>query len=257
MWRNLRIAGLLFVLLGVAAGSLSDWHRARDWSATQWIGLHPVNADSSEVAERYIEGIGPEHFASLEKFFAREGAHYGLANDRLIHVELYPQPARPPPPLARDPGMLGAIIWSLRMRWYAWRAPNGPDQPSPGVRLFLLFHDPERTPSLPHSVGLGAGRMGVVHVFARSDQHGSNEFIIAHELLHTSGAKDRYDLTTNQPAFPDGYAEPDLDPLLPQRRAEIMGGRIPVTERRSEIPRSLEEVVVGPVTAGEIGWTSQ
>ncbi|MEY2854423.1 MAG: hypothetical protein RL030_1555, partial [Pseudomonadota bacterium] len=34
-----------------------------------------------------------------------------------------------------------------------------------------------------------------------------------------------------------------------------MGGRIPVTRQESEIPYSLEEVLVGPITAREIAWT--
>lgn len=257
MWRPIRIALLLLVLVVVASQAMFDRHRARDWTGTQWIGLHPLNGDGSAVAEQFIANIRPENYVALEQFFAREGARHGLANDRLVHVELYPRPARPPPPLARDPGWLQVVVWSLRMRWYAWRAPNAPGQPSPAVRLFVLFHDPQRSPSLPHSVGLGGGRMGVVHAFASREQHGSNLFVIAHELLHTAGAADLYEPATNQPLFPDGYAEPDLRPLLPQRKAEIMAGRIPVTDSSSEIPRSLDEVVVGPITARDIGWTSR
>ena len=33
-----------------------------------------------------------------------------------------------------------------------------------------------------------------------------------------------------------------------------MGGRIPISERRADIPASLEQVVIGPATALEIGW---
>ena len=86
-------------------------------------------------------------------------------------------------------------------------------------------------------------------------QHGSNEFIIAHELMHMVGSARPLRPGDESAGFPDGYAEPDLEPLLPQRKAEIMGGRIPVTRQTSETPYSLEDVVVGPVTAREIGWT--
>lgn len=255
MWRTIRIALLLLLLVLVASQALIDRRTSRDWTTTLWVGLHPLNADGSEVAQDYIERIEEEHFTGLEEFFAREGARYGLAIDQPVHVEFYPTPESLPPPLVRDPGALDALIWSLRMRWYTWRAPNGPDQPSPNVRLFVMFHDPEISPTVPHSVGLSRGLMGVIHAFASRAQHGSNEFIIAHELMHTVGARDRYDPATNQPLFPDGYAEPDLDPLLPQRLAEIMGGRIPITKSASEIPHSLDEVVVGPLTAREIAWT--
>jgi hypothetical protein len=54
------------------------------------------------------------------------------------------------------------------------------------------------------------------------------------------------------PDFPHGYAEPDREPLYPQRFAEIMGGRIAESELDAMIPRSLKYVVIGAKTAGEI-----
>jgi hypothetical protein len=34
-----------------------------------------------------------------------------------------------------------------------------------------------------------------------------------------------------------------------------MGGRIPVSAQESEMPESLQQVLIGPATALEIGWT--
>ena len=67
---------------------------------------------------------------------------------------------------------------------------------------------------------------------------GSDDMVIAHELLHTLGATDKYDLRTNQPAHPDGFAEPDREPLYPQSFAELMGGRIPVSNTGVDDSRS-------------------
>lgn len=78
--------------------------------------------------------------------------------------------------------------------------------------------------------------------------------VLAHELLHTLGATDKYALTSNLPLFPDGFAEPDAKPLLPQSKAELMAGRIPLDDRHATIPDSLRNVVVGQLTAREIGW---
>ena len=78
---------------------------------------------------------------------------------------------------------------------------------------------------------------------------GSNDTVIAHELLHTLGATDKYDLRTNQPTHPDGYAEPEREPLYPQSFAELMGGRIPVSDTESKMPESLQQVIVGAKTA--------
>jgi len=42
--------------------------------------------------------------------------------------------------------------------------------------------------------------------------------------------------------------------LLPQQRAEIMGGRIPRSRSEADIPRSLEQTTIGAATAREIHW---
>ena len=82
---------------------------------------------------------------------------------------------------------------------------------------------------LPHSVGLRKLLLGVAHVFANRRQQPVNNVVIAHELMHTLGATDKYDPANNLPIFPQGFAEPDREPLYPQRFAEIMGGRIPIS----------------------------
>ena len=79
--------------------------------------------------------------------------------------------------------------------------------------------------------------------------------MIAHELLHTLGATDKYDPNGSLPLFPDGYADPQASPLLPQKRAEIMAGRIPISDTRAEIPADMTQVVIGAQTAREINWT--
>jgi hypothetical protein len=78
--------------------------------------------------------------------------------------------------------------------------------------------------------------------------------ILAHELLHTLNATDKYDLSTTLPVYPDGYAEPGKTPLYPQDFAELMGGRIPHSEASAEIPKNLKQTLIGDITAREIGW---
>jgi hypothetical protein len=81
-----------------------------------------------------------------------------------------------------------------------------------------------------------------------------NNVIVAHELLHTLGATDKYDPSTTQPLFPAGFADPEQSPLYPQKFAEIMAGRIPLSESESDTPRDLELAIIGPQTAAEINW---
>jgi len=123
------------------------------------------------------------------------------------------------------------------------------------VRLFLLYHDSATLERVPDSHGLQKGLVGVVHLFADPALAARNDIVIAHELLHTVGASDKYDLGTGAPRFPIGYADPDQEPRYPQERAEIMAGRRALSDSEWEMPSTLAHVVVGPETALEIRWT--
>ena len=142
------------------------------------------------------------------------------------------------------------------MRYWAFSEHNY-DGPKPDVKLFVLYHDPARNPRLPHSLGLEKGLIGVVNVFAKSNYDGSNQVVITHEMLHTLGATDKYDLTDGRPLFPQGYVTADKTPLYPQELAEIVAGQIPLSASKFRMPDSLDETVIGPISAFEINWVDE
>lgn len=257
MWRILRIALLLLVLVAVASQAWLDRATTRDWTAPLWVGIFPVNADDSAASQRYLDTLQVGAFRAVEQFFADEGRDYALGLDTPVHVELYPRVARLPPVLAPQAGRFETALWSLRMRWYAWRAGSSPGRAPPNVRLFVLYHAPQEQSALPHSLGLSKGLTGVVHVYAARAQEGPNDVVIAHELLHTLGATDKYDPATLLPRYPEGYAEPGRVPRHPQPLAEIMAGRRALSTREAAMPDSLAEVVIGPLTAREIAWSAE
>lgn len=178
---------------------------------------------------------------------------YSVAMTPPVDVAVAKAVAAKPPPAPIGGSALQAIAWSLRFRYWAWWNDTWKGA-APHVRVFVTYHDPAITQRVPHSTGLAKGMLGAVNAFASSAQEGENNVVIAHELMHTLGATDQYDPATNHPLHPAGYAEPDRNPLHPQRRAEIMGGRIALSETTAEMPASLKQVVVGQVTAHEIGW---
>jgi hypothetical protein len=161
-------------------------------------------------------------------------------------------PARPPQ-RAADSGILATALWSLRLRFWAWRVSGHAHEPE-HIRLFVLYHDPALTPTVPHSLGLRKGLIGVVYAFAAPHMDGANNVVIAHELLHTLGATDKYSFLDNAPRFPEGYGDPRQSPLYPQLTAEIMAGRRMLAPGQWQQAASLEEVVIGPATALEIRW---
>ncbi|HEX2493846.1 MAG TPA: hypothetical protein VHK24_08720 [Steroidobacter sp.] len=255
MWRRIRIIVLLFILAFVALNTWFDRLYSTDWDIPLRVAVYPINGDGGEETERFIAQRSFDDHSALERFFSEQAAQYALNLDTPVTFASA-QPLRDAPP-ALEPGSnpLQIAWWSLRTRLWAWRAPQA--GPAPDVKLFVLYHDPQRTSVLPHSIGLQKGLFAIVHAFADRSMLGSNDVVIAHELLHTLGATDKYDLGTNQPLHPEGFAEPGLDPLYPQNSAELMGGRIPLSPSQSETPESLNEAVIGPATAHEIGWRSR
>jgi len=255
VWRNIRILLLLLVLGAVALQQWLDRVHTQSWRQPLWVGIYPLNADGTASAQHYIEGLTPRDFTPIESFFAREAHRYNVALDEPVHIELYPQRAEPPPELPAGAGPFATAWWSLKMRWYAAHASSIPGRVPSRIRIFVLYHDPATLDHVPDSHGLQKGLVGVVHAFAAREMSGSNDIVIAHELLHTCGATDKYDPHSDEPLYPIGYAEPDRKPLYPQDQAEIMAGRRPLSPHESQMPPSLRAVVVGPATALEIRWT--
>jgi hypothetical protein len=101
------------------------------------------------------------------------------------------------------------------------------------------------------------GRYGLVKAYARETMNSSNLVVFTHEMLHVLGASDKYILSNGEPIFPQGYADPGKRPLFPQKQAEILGGRIPVSSFSSVMPDSRGECVIGRQTAEEIGFFAQ
>ncbi len=254
-FRVLRISLLLYVLLFVALGAWLSRARSTDWDDTLYVGVYPINGDESVAASNYIGALEERHFDDIERFIVREAARYGIGINNPVVVELgQPIDEHPPRPPA-DRNAVKVILWSLHLRYWAWRQQGRQPGPDPDVRLYLVYHDPETNPTLAHSLGLQKGLIGVVNAFASRRMSGSNKVVLVHELLHTLGATDKYDPATALPLHPEGYAEPARRPLHPQAQAEIMGGRIPRTATEAETPPSLDQVIVGPLTAAEIRWT--
>lgn len=253
-FRNLRIL-ILLILLAVAA----IYSKGQRLYSTAWLDplpvvIFPINGDGRPETARYIQGLTEEHFAPIDSFMAREGARYQLLVKQPTRTRLGPPVEnQPPPPPGPGSNPISRILWSLKLRYWAWQ--NTPDDESNRnrVRIFVLYYQGEDGEALAHSLGLQKGLLGVVNAYALEKQTPQNNLVIAHELLHTVGASDKYE-ANNQPRYPDGYADPRRDPLHPQRQAEIMAGRIPLSNTESTMAKSLQSCVVGRSTAWEINW---
>ena len=203
MWRKVRIAILVTILVIVAGGAWLDQHRTTSWEYTLRVGAFPVNADGSPVTAAFIDRLDEAQLQPVSEFIGREAHRYGVALDTPIEIRLFAR-----------------ILWSLRLRRYRSQVVDGIARARPRIALFLLYHDPTLATVLPHSLGLQRGLTGVVQLFASRSQSGQNAVVTAHELLHTFGATDKYDPDSDAPLYPSGYAEPLREPRFPQRYAE-------------------------------------
>lgn len=255
--RSIRQLTLLTVALAIAGGSYLTRLRSTSWEQPLWVTIYPIVADDSRVTLDYTEKLTAKHFQSIERFMESETTRYGVDIDRPVRIDVGERVDELPPAPPRDGNLLKVIWWSLKMRLWAGNMTD--DQPGapPDIRLFVIYHDPAVSTKIPHSLGLQKGMIGVVHGFAANHMKGSNQFVIAHEMLHTLGASDKYNLASNLPIFPIGYAEPDAAPRHPQRFAEIMGGRIPVSPAESIMPSSLKDARIGAETALELRWLGE
>lgn len=253
MFRQIRILALLLILLGVALTTWQTKMRTTDWDKSLWMVVYPINGDGSDVSQNYIANLKESAFTPVETFLQREAKRFGVEINQPLTVKLAPalNELPPTPPESRNP--LKIAWWSLKMRYWALTH-NNFDGPSPDIQMFVLYHDPEQQQQLAHSLGLEKGLIGVVNAYAGKKMAARNNVVIAHEMLHTVGASDKYDLSTKLPVYPVGYADPNRVPLHPQRRAEIMAGRTPLSEHEAVMPSGLKSTMVGETTAIEIRW---
>lgn len=249
---RIRVALLLGCLLVVAATSAHQRVHTRSWGDTLAVSVYPLDGDGHPATADYVAGLSAADFAVIDDWGAREARRHGLALERPFRTALGAPIETLPPAFPTEPNALTTLWWGLRFRFWAWR--HTPDAgPLTRVRVFVVYHQGEEGRPLAHSLGLQQGLLGLVHAYARPAQTAQNAIVVAHELLHTVGASDKYG-PSGEPLRPVGYADPDRRPLHPQRDAEIMAGRVALSPERARMAGSLRNVRVNAWTAAEINW---
>ena len=112
MWKKLRIAILLFILILVGADTYLTKYRAVSWDEPLWVAIYPINNTHDPQIDRYISSLSNRNFQAIERFFEREAEEQGLRLGNPFKVmlahsvdEIPPPPPevlkleRPPPPV--------------------------------------------------------------------------------------------------------------------------------------------------------------
>jgi len=250
---NARVLILLAVLLAVALITLHQSIHTRSWTNQLDVVVLPIKGDRHLDTEKYIASLSDRNLAEIEHWFVREAERHNLALSHPVKVRLGPEVKSTPPTFPGNGNALNVIYWGLRFRLWAFLNTPDIDSSLTQVRVFVMYYQGEENKPLQHSLGMKKGLLGLVHAFALPEQTAQNNIVIAHEVLHTVGALDKYEFT-GHPIFPNGFANPYREPLFPQRRAEIMAGRIALSHRQSYMANSLKSVVINHYTAAEINW---
>lgn len=249
----LRLFLLLVLVAILALYLLLTSPRNVDWQRPVQVKIYPITADAHDATRAYVAQLNETNFRDIETFFAREGYRYRLNLKMPVSIELAPMLDSRPPEAPSGASIVQALWWAIKMRFWVWWQ-DGWHAQDADVRIFMSFYAPGNPQGMQHSLGLQKGMIGLVNGYADSERQGINNFVAAHELLHTLGASDKYDRDTGKPLWPDGFADPVKSPLFPQQRAEIMGGRVQITPGWSLLPPSLDHAIIGSATAIEIGW---
>lgn len=254
MFKIIRVVTLLFIFIAIAFYTKTQKLSSRSWSVPLQVVIYPMNGDGSPLVERYINQLNTSDYQEIDQFFHDEAEHYSLSIQYPTSTHLGEIITNHPPLAPRpDAGLAKIAWWSIKLRYWAFRHTPDDDSNFNRIRAFVYYHTPEKNKRLKHSLGLDKGLLVIAHTFASVKLEPQNNIVLAHELLHTVGASDKYD-SNAQPVYPDGYANPDKSPLFPQLMAEIMAAVIPTSQINSEMAESLKYCVIGEKTAREINW---
>ena len=250
----IRVFILLIILAIVWKHFDSQKKIIQNWDGTQDVVIIPINVDSEDKTQAAINALSKEQFADINDFFSNQAKRYGKSLENSIQITLASPISSMPPKLPNiSSSEFDILIWSLKLRWWSFK--NKPQNYHVGqVRLYVMYSTPKEKELLPHSTGLQKGLIGLIHASSHRKDKKRNNMIITHELLHIFGATDKYNLFSGHPIFPEGFAQPNKKNRFPQNKAEIMAGRIPISQSTFGRVYGLSQTVIGEKTAQEIGW---
>lgn len=250
--KQIRVLLLLMLLTPLVYAFSMPSSPAPNWDRTKIIAIYPYNADGTESTQAYIDQLSLSDFREIESFLSSQARDYGLPLTKPFSIELLEQIEKAPS-LPPNDGYLESLRWALDLRWWHWRL----DAPVNNTDIVVVarFQSSSETELHLHSIGMPSPRLALVSLAADTQQHDQNLVVLTHEILHTIGANDHYAKQSGLPSWPAGYANPTQQPRYPQLVGELMAGRIPLSPALAREASSLNEIVIGPKTARDIGWS--
>jgi hypothetical protein len=258
LWRpsfvRLRVSVLSVLLLLVTVYGAHDWADRR--SRTSWqrpLRVVLVLVEREPVPASTLALLTTRSF-ELERRLAEEYARHTGRDFTPVELTVRgPVRASSPPPSADGDGAFALIRHSIALwRWTSALDARARVEFGYDSRIYLVLAPSDRI-AFVEGESEYRGRVGVAQAALGPTSVDFALFVAAHELFHTLGATDKYD-GVGRALFPQGFAEPRRVPLFPQVAAEVMSRNVPLNAESERAPDTLNELVVGDVTARELGW---
>jgi hypothetical protein len=209
-----------------------------------------VNREALRRVEQRVSALEERLTAEFRRYRASGSPPFAF-------VVFGPIPQRVRPPKSATDGWFDLVRHAFELSRFTRDVDERAGVPSRGfdARLYLVATAPTTSgAAFVEGASEQGGHVGVAWAELDESMADFALFVAAHELFHTLGASDKYD-AAGRTIVPDGLAEPEKIPILPQAFVELMARNRPIEASVEVPPSSLHELAVGPRTALEVGWS--
>ncbi len=213
---RVRVGVLLTILVGVVLWAWRDVRsrRARtDWNHT--LGVAVVLVRTSALDAQAV-ALFRKRASALEDRLADEMRRHSPGAPRPFAFTVLGPVDGVDPPVIEGEGIAAAAHHSMDL----WKYTGDIDTRASCVasaydsRIYVAMRAPaSNARQMVEGDSEDGGRVGTVRVELDSSMVDFAWFVVAHELLHTLGASDKYD-AAGRVVIPDGLAEPDAIPSV-------------------------------------------
>jgi len=166
MFKIIRVIILLLILASVWTTVAIQRTVVQDWQGTLDIKIIPVIADDRPTTRKFVEKIDERYFRNIKRYLEAQAKKYDVNLENNLNIEITEAISDVPPTVPENgASRFDIIIWSLKLRWWAWQHQLD-DHHIAQIRLYVLYQSPsDRTP-LAHSTGLQNGLIGLINTRA-------------------------------------------------------------------------------------------
>lgn len=243
---------LVFIILALLMMMTAWRDQPNNWSEHTIVLIHPINADQKSSTQAWIQGLRESDFLEIQDYFKQVSTQFRL-RPASVEIRLGRSIHEIPPPATTSDSYLKHLFWGLQLHLFSWRNYEKYDGIATAT-LYVNYYHNASAKILDGSKSFSKSRVGVVNlqINQAKSQHNVE---LAHEILQIFGAQEKFDLVTGQPNYPNGYADPNQDPLYPQYKAELMAKHIPISKIENVMPQNLSQTMISEATAKELGWS--